>query len=32
MALGWRPQFSLEQGLQDAYDWFVAHYNKKTLT
>ena len=24
-ALGWKAQFSLEEGLRDAYQWFLAH-------
>ena len=26
--LGWRPRYTLESGLVDAYRWFVEHYAK----
>ena len=28
-SLGWKPKFTLLQGLQKTYDWYVKNYNKK---
>ena len=27
-SLGWQPQYTLKEGLADAYQWFVEHYEK----
>jgi GDP-L-fucose synthase len=31
-ALGWRPRVALEQGLADAYRWFLAHEAKELVS
>ena len=28
-SLGWKPKYTLLQGLQKTYDWYVKNYNKK---